>query len=146
MRYKTCLLLPIKELCSSQDLLPQVQGVAYLHFNDTIDGGEFFFYPAGPGAKEKGKVLPLFHFSESHDLSAWNIVVVVPADANTGLVLNGVRVVHGVQRFLPGKLSPSVGRNEASLMYLVRLQLKLFCNIIRCLGRVERRRHLGGNE
>ena len=31
----------------AEDLLPQVQGVAYLHMNKTIDGGNFFFYPDG---------------------------------------------------------------------------------------------------
>ncbi len=38
-----------------EELLPQVQGVAYLHLNETLDGGQFFLYPEGPGRRENGE-------------------------------------------------------------------------------------------
>ena len=53
-----------------EDLLPQVQGVAYIHQNQTIHGGDFFLYPYGPGAP----------------------AVVAPADANSAIVVNGIKV------------------------------------------------------
>ena len=32
-----------------------MQGVAYLHLNETVDGGDFFLYPDGPGKTDKGQ-------------------------------------------------------------------------------------------
>ena len=85
----------------ASELLPQVQGVAYLHSNRSLsDGGDFFLFPEGPGSAP----------------------TVLPADANTGVVVDGIRVLHGVRRFAPemGKTVPEIGTRPASLVYLVK--------------------------
>jgi len=76
-----------------QQLLPQVQGVAYLHLKTDPEGGEFFLYP-GDGSS-----------------------VEVPATPNTGLVLDGVKVMHGVQRFQFSKSAPVVGKDKMELFH-----------------------------
>ncbi len=81
-----------------EHLFPQVQGVAYLHVNGSIDGGSFVFYPDGPGAEP----------------------ITAEADANTGLIIDGIKVIHGTNRFLPQKTSPSLTKEPTELKYKVR--------------------------
>lgn len=78
----------------ADEAMPQVQGVAYLHLNETINGGSFFLYPDGPGG-------PVTSF---------------PSNANTGSVLDGIKVIHGVNRFMPGRVAPNIGKRVAKLM------------------------------
>ena len=72
--------------------MPQVQGVAYINENN---GGNFFFYPKGPGAPE----------------------VSVSTQTNSGIVLDGVKVIHGVERFRPDHQAPRMGKGKHSLTY-----------------------------
>ena len=72
--------------------MPQVQGVAYINENK---GGNFFFYPKGPGAPD----------------------VSVTTQTNSGIVLNGVKVIHGVERFRPDHQAPRMGKGKHSLTY-----------------------------
>lgn len=64
-------------------LVPQVQGVAYIQRKDAV-GGEFFFYPNGISNGQKSN----------------------PANVNTGLVLDGSIVAHGVRPFMGQDATP----------------------------------------
>ena len=43
--------------------------------------------------------------------------VSVKSQVNTGIVLDGIKVIHGVQRYRPDKTAPSIGRGEHFLTY-----------------------------
>ena len=45
---------------------------------------------------------------------------ILPADANSGVVVDGIKVIHGVQRFLPGREAPNIGKARANMVYEVR--------------------------
>ena len=47
-------------------------------------------------------------------------VKILPADANSGVVVDGIKVIHGVQRFLPGREAPNIGKARANMVYEVR--------------------------
>ena len=76
----------------------QSQGVAYLHkwLNHEKDGGGFYFYPKGTGGRAE----------------------IVPAEFNTGLVLDGSVLIHGVNTYQPKKLPPIINPSDKnSLVY-----------------------------
>ena len=79
----------------AQEQYPQVQGVAYIHSIEDVQGGNFFLYPQGPGGQE----------------------VSFESKANTGLVLDGIKVIHGVERFNPGYSAPDIDKGEHFLTY-----------------------------
>ena len=43
--------------------------------------------------------------------------VSVKSQVNTGIVLDGIKVIHGVQRYRPDKTAPAIGRGEHFLTY-----------------------------
>ncbi|KAA0157136.1 hypothetical protein FNF29_00488 [Cafeteria roenbergensis] len=69
--------------------VPQIQGVSWLH-DSKEEGGEFFFYPDGPGGD----------------------AVAVPSRRNSAIVLDGCRAIHGVRRFKPGHSVPPMDHKE----------------------------------
>lgn len=77
------------------ELLPQVQGVAYVHSSQDLKSGDFFLYPNGPGGE----------------------AVSVKSQANTGIVLDGIKVIHGVERFWPSRTAPTIGKGHNQLIY-----------------------------
>ena len=78
-----------------KDQFPQFQGVAYIHNIENIKGGNFFLYPKGPGAPE----------------------VTLESKANSGIVLDGIKVIHGVERFRPKDKTPKIGKGKHLLTY-----------------------------
>jgi hypothetical protein len=80
-------------------IVPQIQGVAWLT-NDTeradSSGGQFFYYPRGPAGP----------------------ATVAPRKYNAALVVDGVRVVHGVERYFPDTQVPPLSKDsEIGLRY-----------------------------
>ena len=80
-------------------LIPQIQGVAYLHkWKATKErGGQFFFYPEGPSGKHL-EILP---------------------HPNSGIVCDGSRMVHGTATYVPSSLPPPISKDHTNhLKYL----------------------------
>ena len=56
-----------------EELLPQVQGVAYLHLNESLEGGEFFLYPDGPSTTPKVKLYNQKVTKEDKKILCWKV-------------------------------------------------------------------------
>ena len=39
------------------------------------------------------------------------------SEVNTGIVLDGIKVINGVQRFQPGRMAPPIGKEPTTLVY-----------------------------
>lgn len=72
--------------------VPQIQGVAYIHGNETnpyVEGGDFVFWPHGPNGEK-------YSFRAKH---------------NSAIIVDGVKTAHGVETFRP-KEKPFIANKD----------------------------------
>ncbi len=102
-------------------MLPQVQGVAYIHDIDKIKGGDFFLYPKGLPTSAQDITLCWLWTPDFYSLfllaGPGGPVVSLESRVNSGIVVDGIRVIHGVQRYRPNDLVPSIDKRQHMLIY-----------------------------
>ncbi|CAG5076563.1 Oidioi.mRNA.OKI2018_I69.PAR.g8491.t1.cds [Oikopleura dioica] len=79
----------------NENEVPQIQGVAYIHGNETnpyVDGGDFVFWPHGPKGEK-------YSFRAKH---------------NSAIIVDGVKTAHGVETFRPNSKAFIANKDKAT--------------------------------